>query len=114
MIINKIVKSKLVERDGISYGPGDGYWSNLEQSKNKEYVKDLEALGSKKTVDQYFPEHEDAIFSLKRAGGLATLDFTETDTVLDAGCMWGALSIPLARTRAKVVAVDQTEESLRF
>lgn len=47
-------------------------------------------------------------------GGVATLDLSNDDNILDAGCMWGALSIPLARTGAKVTAFDQTEESLLF
>lgn len=114
MNIDNIIKNITEEKDGIWYGPGSGYWSNIGQSSNKEYLKDLKVLGSKKTVRRYFPQHESTIFSLKRAGGLATLDYSQKETILDAGCMWGALSIPLARTKANVIAVDQTEESLRF
>lgn len=112
--MNNIIKDKIIKKDGIWYGRGKGYWSNLEQSKNEEYLKNLVLLGAEKTVDKYFPQHRDVIFSLKRSGGLATMEFREGETILDAGCMWGALSIPLARTKANVVAIDQTEESLRL
>ncbi len=114
MDIRNIINSSLKEEEGIWYGPEGGYWSNLEKSKNAIYLKDLKNLGAKNTVRKYFPQHEEIIFSLKRLGGVATLDFLENEIILDAGCMWGALSIPLARTRATVVAVDQTKESLLF
>jgi len=114
MDIKSIVKDNIKEKDGIWYGPGEGYWSNIDQSMNNKYLKDLKTLGSKKTVRRYFPQNENTIFSLKRAGGIAALDYSQEETILDAGCMWGALSIPLARTKANVIAVDQTEESLRF
>ena len=65
-------------------------------------------------MKRFFPQHEDVIFSPKRVGGIATLDISADDVILDAGAMWGALSIPMARTGAKVFALDQTEESLLF
>ena len=113
MDIRNVIDNQLTEKEGIWYGPEGGYWSNLERSKSGVYLKDLEALGSMETMKKYFPQHGDVI-SLKRMGGAATLDFAPGETVLDAGCMWGALSVPLARTRAQVIAVDQTRESMLF
>jgi SAM-dependent methyltransferase len=113
MDIRNVIDDQLTEKEGIWYGPEGGYWSNLERSKSGVYLKDLEALGSMETMKKYFPQHGDVI-SLKRMGGAATLDFAPGETVLDAGCMWGALSVPLARTRAQVIAVDQTRESMLF
>jgi len=101
----------LEKKGGIWYGPKGSYWSNIEKSKNESYLNDLNILGSFYTVKKYFPQHED-IFSLKRMGGVATLEFAENETILDAGCMWGSLSVPLAKTKAQVFAVDQTKESL--
>jgi len=113
MDIRNVIGSPLIEEDSIWYGPEGGYWSNLEKSKSRVYLSDLKTLGAEATMKKYFPQHED-VLSLKRAGGIATLDFSENETILDAGCMWGALSVPLARTGATVVALDQTKESLVF
>ncbi|MGB2601656.1 MAG: class I SAM-dependent methyltransferase [Candidatus Omnitrophota bacterium] len=113
MDINNYINNQLIEKEGIWYGPEGGYWSNLEKSKSQVYLNDLKTLGSEKTMKKYFPQHED-VLSPKRAGGVATLELAENETILDAGCMWGALSMPLARTGATVVALDQTKESLVF
>lgn len=112
MEIHNIISEKLDKRDGIWFGPAGGYWSNLDIEENKEYLKDLPALGARKTVERYFPQHFDVIFSPKRAGGLPLLDPRPGEVVVDLGCMWGALTIPLAKAGCRVVAVDQTLESL--
>ena len=104
----------LTERDGILYGKQGNYWSNLSQKDNATYTKDLTDMSAFDLMKKYFPQHEDVIFSPKRTGGIAVMDIGTSDIVLDAGCMWGALSIPVARTGATVVAVDQTKESLLF
>ncbi|MDD4957508.1 MAG: class I SAM-dependent methyltransferase [Candidatus Omnitrophica bacterium] len=114
MTINSVIRTPLIENSGMWFGPEGGYWSNIKRSDNTEYLKDIEGLGSVGTVRKYFKGHEDVIFSPKRAGGLAGLDISDNDLVLDAGCMWGAITVPLARTGATVVGMDQTEESLRL
>ena len=112
--IHEIIKTPLGIHEGLWCGPIGMYWSNLEKPQNFLYLKDLDRLGSWETMKRYFPQHEKIIFSPKRIGAVATLEFSDRDVVLDAGCMWGALSIPMARTKATVVAVDQTQESLKF
>jgi len=104
----------LINKDGIWHGKEGNYWSNLSQEENLDYVQYLNQVDAFTVMKKYFPQHEEVIFSPKRAGGIATLNISEDDVILDAGAMWGALSIPLARTQAKVYAVDQTEESLLF
>lgn len=112
--MNSIVSTPLTFKNGIWYGAKGNYWSNISKTDNKSYMSNLDTLGSFQTMKNFFPKHEDVIFSPKRTAGIATLDISENDTILDAGCMWGALTIPLARTKAKVVGIDQTEESLLF
>ena len=114
MKVSRLIEGELEFKNGIWYGPKGNYWSNLGKNENSEYMEDLPEIGAYETMLKYFPEHENVIFSLKRAGGIATLDVSEDDIILDAGCMWGALSFPLAQTNAKVVAIDQTEQSLIF
>lgn len=114
MDIRDVIGGDVKLVDGIWFGPKGNYWSNLGQQDNSDYMEDLPRIGAYETMKKYFPEHEDVIFSLKRAGGIATLDISENDTILDAGCMWGALSFPIAQTNAKVFAIDQTHQSLLF
>ncbi|MDP3791582.1 MAG: class I SAM-dependent methyltransferase [Candidatus Omnitrophota bacterium] len=112
MSIDSVVSGQLENREGIWFGPSGGYWSNLDKNENDRYVSDLSGLGSRKTVQCHFPQYFDVIFSDKRAGGLLLLDPRPGDIVVDAGCMWGALTVPLARAGCNVIAVDQTRESL--
>jgi SAM-dependent methyltransferase len=107
-------KYGLVEKGGIWYGKKGNYWSNLSKDKNKNFVADLKENRAYDVMKKHFPQHEEVIYSCKRVGGIATLDITDNDIILDAGCMWGALSVPLARTGAKITALDQTKESLLF
>lgn len=110
--IGNIIPEVLEKRDGVWFGPDGGYWSNLDREENNDYLKDLARLGSRKTVETYFPEHFETIFSPKRAAGLLLLDPMPGETIVDTGCMWGALTIPLAHSGANVIAIDQTPESL--
>jgi cyclopropane fatty-acyl-phospholipid synthase-like methyltransferase len=102
------------KKDEIWYGQEGNYWSNISQKDNSEYSKYLKEEDAYSVMKRFFPQHEEVIFSPKRVGGIATLDISDEDVILDAGAMWGALSIPMARTGAKVFAMDQTEESLLF
>lgn len=112
MRINDIISESLEKKEGIWFGPSGGYWSNLDLEENRRYVKSLPASGARDTVRRYFPEHFDVIFSPKRAGGLPLLKPGSGELVVDVGCMWGALTIPLARSGCNVVAIDQTLESI--
>ena len=113
MVIDDILKElSMQKKDGVYFGPAGGYWSNLNREDNERFLKELPLLGSKKTVEKYFPEHFDVIFSPKRAGGLPLLNSGSGELIVDVGCMWGALTIPLARTGCNVVAIDQTLESI--
>ncbi len=42
------------------------------------------------------------------------LDIKKGSIAIDYGCMWGALSMGLAKRGASVLAIDQTMDSLRF
>lgn len=112
--LTDMIADSLELRDGIWYGEKGLYWSNLSREDNQSYIRELPQLGAKATLRKYFPQHEEVIFSPKRMGGVATLDLRPEDRILDAGCMWGALTVPLAYTGAQVVGIDQTEESLKF
>lgn len=112
MHINKIIREELEKKDGIWFGPDGEYWSNLDKDENRKYLKEMPALGARKTVERYFPQYLDVIFSPKRAGGLPLLNLKHGEVIVDVGCMWGALTVPLARAGCDVIAIDQTVESL--
>ena len=112
MQINDIISESLEKKEGIWLGPPGGYWSNLDLEENRRYAKSLPESGARDTVKRYFPEHFDVIFSPKRAGGLLLLSPGTGELIVDVGCMWGALTVPLARAGCNVVAIDQTLESI--
>jgi len=91
----------------------DGYWSNLSKEQNTKLMAMLETLSTKECIEVTNPKLVNVIFSEKRAAALELLQLKGTDSVVDLGCMWGALSIPLARQASYVLGVDQTFESLK-
>jgi hypothetical protein len=112
MDLSEIIASGLEKNGDIWVGPSGNYWSNLDIEENKKFLEETDALGVEESVRKYYPEYFDVIFSPKRAAGLLFLDPMPGETVIDAGCMWGALSVPLARAGCTVISIDQTFESL--
>lgn len=102
------------DEKGIFRSGREGYWSNLDKEDNDAFLDLLEELGPRRAVLQFIPQFEDIIFSPSREGVLELLDIKEGDIGVDYGCMWGVLSIGMAKRGAKVIAVDQTLSSLRF
>ncbi|MFC1828296.1 class I SAM-dependent methyltransferase [Thermodesulfobacteriota bacterium] len=109
-----VISESLELGDGIWLTQEEGYWSNIKQ---KEMVKALQSLpdySARQFIKRFFPAREEVIFGTKRPGGLGLLKFNKDDIVLDAGCMWGALTVPLGRSGCRVFGMDQTRESLLF
>ncbi len=92
----------------------DGYWSNLSRQQNAELMSILGTRSTRECIAATQPFFTEIIFSEKRAAGLELLQLKGNETAVDLGCMWGALTIPLAKQVAWVLGVDQTIESLRF
>ena len=99
---------------GVFVSEHQGYWSNLSQDDNRKLIDLLRTRTTRDAIRATHPTFEDVIYSPKRAGGLELLDLQGHETCVDFGCMWGALSIPLAKLSAEVLAVDQTLPSLQF
>ena len=112
MDLSEIIASDLEKDKEIWIGPKGNYWSNLDIEENKKILLETDVLGVEESVRKYYPEYFDVIFSPKRAAGLLFLDPMPNEIVIDAGCMWGALSVPLARAGCTVISIDQTLESL--
>lgn len=109
-----IIENNIALQDGIWYSGDNGYWSLLDQDRMRKILSDLSEYSCLEFVRKNFPQWEDLIFSLKRAAGVGILDIRAGDVVVDIGCMWGALTVPVARTDCKVIGIDQTKESLLF
>ncbi len=92
----------------------NGYWSNLNVDENKDLLLNAKKSGTKKAIQRLHPKLYDVIFSPKREGGLELLELSGNELCIDYGCMWGALSVPLAKRCKTVISVDQTFESLKF
>lgn len=114
MVLSEIIASGLEKKGDIWIGPKGNYWSNLDIEENNKFLQETEELGVEESVRKYYPEYFDVIFSPKRAAGLLFLDPMPGEIVIDAGCMWGALSVPLARAGCTVISIDQTFESLQL
>ncbi|MCX5816574.1 MAG: class I SAM-dependent methyltransferase [Proteobacteria bacterium] len=101
--------------EGCIYSTGsEGYWSNLDKKENEELVSVLEHMSTKESIEKYQPWLSVIIFSPKRGGGLELLDLSGDETCIDYGCMWGALTVALAKRCKHVLGVDQTMNSLKF
>ena len=101
--------------DNILCGKETDYWSNLDQNENGNFIEYLKSASSAKVaLIKKYPQYYDIIFSPKREAGLELLELEGNETCIDYGCMWGALTIPLARRTRFVLGVDQTLNSLIF
>jgi cyclopropane fatty-acyl-phospholipid synthase-like methyltransferase len=91
-----------------------GYWSNLSKNENLKILEGLKSLSPKEVVLKEMPNLYDVIFSSQRAVAAELLDLKGHEIIVDLGCMWGGLTIPLAKQSKHVLGIDQTRESLVF
>jgi hypothetical protein len=77
-------------------------------------IESLQYKSALEALRDYRPDFEDVIFSPKRQAGLEILQLQGDEVCIDYGCMWGAMTVPLARRTKFVLGVDQTLESLQF
>ncbi len=100
--------------DGLFVADVEGYWSNLTKAENKVILESLKNDSARETLLRYQPWIENVIYSPKRQAGLELLQLQGDEVCIDYGCMWGALTVPLALRTRFVLSVDQTLESLQF
>jgi SAM-dependent methyltransferase len=114
--VEKILESAGYQKgtEGIFKSGREGYWSNLDKEDNKNFIEVLEKSGPIEAVREVIPQYEDIIFSPRREAALELLNIQEGSVAIDYGCMWGVLSVGMAKRGASVVAIDQTLESLKF
>lgn len=114
-IIDELLERYERNSDKILCSKEAGYWSNLDRTENDAFVEDLKTASSaKEALIKNFPQYYDIVFSPKREAGLELLDLKGDEICVDFGCMWGALTVPLAKRTKFVLGVDQTLQSLIF
>lgn len=114
-INNYLIEQGYVEDENNIFKSGkQGYWSNLSKEENENFTEILNNSGTRAAVKSINPQYEEMIYSEKREAALELLDHEQPGICIDYGCMWGVLSIGMAKRGHHVVAVDQTYPSLDF
>jgi len=113
-LLEEIRKNFKCHENGIFFSNGGGYWSSLNLGENSKLIESLTYRSPRQALRKLYPHLENVVFSPKRQAGLELLQLTGNETCIDFGCMWGALTIPLAKRTRFVLGVDQTLDSLRF
>lgn len=92
-----------------------GYWSNATRETMRDVIQETIAEHDWKTVmKRKIPDYERHIAPYFRGDISALLPISSGSVVLDAGSMWGGLTIPFSQKCKQIFAVDQTWESLRY
>lgn len=102
--------------DGIpDFRQKDEYWCNVSREKMRELNRKAVAEGDwLKTARELIPEYLDHFELFDRADAQYLWPITLESRVLDAGSMWGGLTIPVTQHCGEVFAIDKTIETLVF
>ena len=108
--------AKYVIENGIPvFAKKRGYWSNVPKETMRKVIELSNSSGDwRKVLQAEIPECERHIAPLFRGDIHTVLPISKDSIVLDAGSMWGGITVPLAQFCNTIYAVDQTWESLKF
>lgn len=93
----------------------DEYWCNV--SRKKMAILNTLAEESGDWLDaarKIVPEYIGHFASFERADGQFLWPTTKDSRILDAGSMWGGITIPAAQFHGEIYAIDKTVETLEF
>ena len=92
-----------------------GYWCTISKEKMHQLISDAKASQDwLAAVEKHIPRYAPHVVPLYRADAQFAFPIDANARVLDAGSMWGGLTIPIAQYVKEVVAIDQTWETLQF
>lgn len=102
--------------DGIpNFCQKNEYWCNVSREKMQELnAKARESGDWLKTAKELIPDYLGAIEPFDRADAQFLWPTTGESRILDAGSMWGGLTIPVAQYCGEIFALDKTIETLEF
>lgn len=93
----------------------DEYWCNVSRDKmrllNRQARETNDWQSAAKSV---VPEYIGHFMSFNRADAQFLFPITKDAQILDAGSMWGGLTLPVAQYAREVIALDKTIETLTF
>lgn len=100
--------------EGIpDFRDNDEYWCNVDRDKmNRVIQRSRESGDWLSTVNEMLPNYVAHIVPYYRADAQFLFPIDKRSRILDAGSMWGGLTIPLAQFCSEVHAVDKTIETL--
>jgi len=90
------------------------YWCNVSRGSMEELNKKAKNDNWHDVAEELIPEYIDHLDAFNRADFQFLLPITSESRVLDAGCMWGGVAVPVSQYCDKVFAVDKTNETLSF
>lgn len=102
--------------DGIpSFNQKEEYWCNVSKEKMKELIaKSIESGDWLKSAKELIPDYIGHIEPFDRADSQYLWPITGDSRILDAGSMWGGVTLPAAQHCKEIFAVDKTIETLAF
>jgi ubiquinone/menaquinone biosynthesis C-methylase UbiE/uncharacterized protein YbaR (Trm112 family) len=103
-------------KDGIPiFTSSEEYWCNVDKEKMNELIADADQSGDwLEASKRHIPDYMKAYSFLYRADAQFIFPINSQSRVLDAGSMWGGLTVPIAQYCKEIVALDKTWETLRL
>ncbi len=93
----------------------DDYWCNVSREKMQYLNQRAEETGDWiSSAKEIIPEYAGHFIPFYRADSQFLWPTNKDSIILDAGSMWGGLTIPAAQFHHEVYAVDKTLETLEF
>lgn len=103
-------------REGIPvFTMSEEYWCNVGKSTMAKVINEAIETGQwRSAMNNHIPHCARHIEPLYRGDAQFVFPMDSSATVLDAGSMWGGITVPVARYCKQVYALDKTWETLRF
>lgn len=98
-----------------NFNQKDEYWCNVDREKmhilNQKAKESGDWLAAAKEI---IPEYFDHVEPFDRADAQYLWPITNDSRILDAGSMWGGVTLPVAQHCGEIYALDKTIETLSF
>lgn len=103
-------------RDGIpDFRDRPSYWCNVSRDKMRSLIDLCRKSGDwKSSAKAIVPEFMGHFSPFHRADSQFIWPTDRDSVILDAGSMWGGITLPAAQYHKRVFAIDQTLETLEF
>jgi len=93
----------------------DEYWCNVSRDKMRNLIDAAKATNDWfSAAKKFVPEYMSHFSSLERADCQFLWPTKPDSRILDAGSMWGGITIPAAQFHGEVYALDKTAETLEL